>query len=355
MSFLRGEGCWDIKMNNFCTFFDRRYLVKGLALYRSMTLHCNPFHLWVLCMDEETRDVLAGLNLDAVTLISLADIEKWDGDIVTARNNRSLVEFYFTCKPFLCLYIMQNYLSVDLLTYLDADILFFDNPAAITDEMHGFSIGLSPHRFPPHLQKLVINGIYNAGWLSFRRDNDGLAALEWWRERCLEWCCDRVENGRYADQGYLNQIPHLFRNVVIIQNKGANLAPWNVANYHIDWDGERLLVDGEPLLFFHFHGLKPVVGPLFDTGFANHNTVLPAAVRNHVYVRYLDILGNESAAVPASLQENVHHGVRVYKELLDHLAVVSPALMKLSKMFIIILMGLRTRSIILYRWRGKRR
>ena len=73
-------------------------------------------------------------------------------------------------------------------------------------------------------------GIYNVGWVSVRRRDDGIAALRWWRERCIEWCYDRVEGDRFADQRYLDRLPELFAGVHVIEHLGANLAPWNFAD-----------------------------------------------------------------------------------------------------------------------------
>ena len=49
----------------------------------------------------------------------------------------------------------------------------------------------------------------------------------------------------------------MFPRVKIIENVGANLAPWNIGNYAIDFSGDRVLIDAvHPLIFFHFQGLR---------------------------------------------------------------------------------------------------
>ena len=37
-----------------------------------------------------------------------------------------------------------------------------------------------------------------------------------------------------------------------VDNVGANFAPWNIANYRIDFRDGRVMVDATPLIFFHF-------------------------------------------------------------------------------------------------------
>ena len=82
-------------------------------------------------------------------------------------------------------------------------------------------------------------GLYNVGWVSVRRRDDGIAALRWWRERCIEWCYDRVEGDRFADQRYLDRLPEMFSGIHVISHLGANLAPWNFADCRLEWnDGE---------------------------------------------------------------------------------------------------------------------
>ena len=74
---------------------------------------------------------------------------------------------------------------------------------------------------------------------------------------CLEWCFDSPEPGRYADQGYLDSFASVTSGVVEIEHHGANLAPWNLAVRRVVRDAHGTYsVDGEGLLFFHFHGLR---------------------------------------------------------------------------------------------------
>jgi hypothetical protein len=75
-------------MLHYATYFDRHYLTRGLALYRSLARHSPPFRLWVLCLDDDTRRTLSRLRPDNMSLIPLADLERSDPALLTARRSR---------------------------------------------------------------------------------------------------------------------------------------------------------------------------------------------------------------------------------------------------------------------------
>lgn len=274
-------------MYYFCTYFDHRYLARGLALYESLRRHCPSFQLWVLCLDRTCYDILSQLGLANVKLIALEDFEKGDQDLLKAKQNRSMVEYYFTCTPSLPLFILNNCPEVGLITYLDADLFFFADPAPIYDEIADHSIAIIGHRFPPNLRELERVGIYNVGWLSFRRDVNAFACLSWWRERCIEWCYDQWGDGRFADQKYLDDWPSRFEGVVVLGNKGANLAPWNLGNYKIYENGDCAWVDEQPLICFHFHGFKQLRSWLYDPYFVSYKVRPSKVIRRSIVSPYI--------------------------------------------------------------------
>ena len=122
-------------MYYFCTYFDRHYIDKGLALYHSLVRHCSPFQLWILCMDDDTYHILSEMQLPQVHLIALTEFERDDKLLLQAKANRSLIEYYFTCTPSLPIYILNHIPEVDLITYLDADLYFFSSIEPIYREL----------------------------------------------------------------------------------------------------------------------------------------------------------------------------------------------------------------------------
>ena len=285
-------------MYYFCTYFDRNYLPRGLALYHSLREHCPEFKLWVLCMDAEAYTLLSQRNLPDIHLITLEEFERDDKELLQTKQNRSAVEYYFTCTPSLPLFILKHHPEVELITYLDADLFFFADPTQLFAEMVGKSIAIIAHRFPARLRHIEVTGVYNVGWVSFRRNEIGLACLYWWRERCIEWCYDRIEGERYADQKYLDLFPEYFGPDVVIQNKGANVAPWNIENYALAIKGNNIYIDDKPLVFFHFQGLQQVISRVYDLGLWTYGVRPFRELIDHIYLPYIKILRDSQSGRP---------------------------------------------------------
>jgi hypothetical protein len=129
------------------------------------------------------------------------------------------------------------------------------------------------------------------GWVGVRNDPDGIAVIKWWRDRCIEWCYDYVDGDRFADQGYLDSFSGRSARVKVIGNIGANLAPWNIANYAIDFRDNAVMIDAtHPLIFFHFQGLKKGLGWFIFNSHRQFDAPFPSDVRNHIYKPYVDEL-----------------------------------------------------------------
>lgn len=273
---------------HFCTCFDKGYASRGLALHRSLLRHGGSFHLWILCLDTETHAMLEKLHLRHVSLVPLAVLEQHDPELLAAKSRRSRVEYYFTLTPCFPSFLLQTRPEIDLITYLDADLFFYRSPSPIWQEMSDADVVIIPHRFPPAKIDCEKYGKYNVGWVSFRRSPNGLACLAWWKAQCLEWCHDHLdEQGRYADQKYLDSFPALFDGVHAVTHPGANLAPWNLAGHRVWAEDGAIMVDDHPLLFYHFHNLTKVGERRFDAGLVRYEVQASSVVEELIYQPYL--------------------------------------------------------------------
>jgi len=254
--------------------------------------HCRSFRLFVLCMDTICYDALLKMDLPYVSLISLQDFEKDDEALRIAKANRTIVEYYFTCTPSLPLYIFNHFNDINSLTYLDSDFFFFSSPEPAMKIIEKYPIAITSHRFPPVLRKLEKKyGVFNVGWLTFQRNEQAISCLQRWREQCLEWCYDRLEEGRFADQMYLNEWPELYPDTLVIPHKGVSLAPYNIANDHvIIKDDNNIMIAGDQLICYHFCGLKDFRGFLYYLSLRRYGMQPTCTILEQIYEPYLQIL-----------------------------------------------------------------
>ena len=240
----------------FCTLFDSRYFARGLVTIRSLRRVRSDARIRVLCIDDETKQLLDRLDEPGVVSIGLNELEQHDPALARVKGGRTRGEYCWTATPALCRFLLDREPELEGVTYLDADLLFFADPQPLHDELGRDSVLIVPHRYAPQwAEQERAQGIYNVEWLTFRRDDRGLAVLDWWRERCIEWCYARVEDGKFGDQKYLDDWPERFEGVHVLRHPGGGLAPWNVPRHRLANDAGSITVDGEPLVFFHAHSL----------------------------------------------------------------------------------------------------
>ena len=252
-----------MQRRHFCTLFDRGYTFKGVAMLRSLYRHCPGAHVFVLCMDEDTRHVLQGLGFPELTCLVLADVE--DAATLEAKKTRNVAEYCWTLTPCLAWHVLEREPAVNTITYLDADLYFYSSVEPLFEEIGTASVAIIEHRFTPRLLHLEVNGRFCVEWVGFRRDQTGLACLQRWRAQCLEWCFARLEDQRMGDQKYLDSWPQDYRSVHVLQHEGAGLAPWNFDRYRFGrLPGGAFGVNGVPLIFYHFHQFQLLEGGRFD-------------------------------------------------------------------------------------------
>jgi len=274
-------------VRHFCTLFDRNYIDRGLALHRSLLRHCRDFTLHVLCLDAPTRLALETLRLPRTQLIGIEDLLRADAELATCRD-RQPAEFYFTCKPVLLRYLLSRHPGLARLDYLDADLYFFSDPARAERESYvGSAVALSPHRFNAPNAWRARYGRFNAGWVSVSADPEAGRFVDWWRERCIEWCSLVVEETRFGDQKYLDQVPGLFARSVAVAHPGVNLAPWNLGGSRVDIVPGGVNVEDRPLVFFHFHGTRRMLLNVYESGLHDYGVPLSAAIRDGIYGPYV--------------------------------------------------------------------
>ena len=246
-------------MINFCTLFDSNYLTRGLAMYESLLKTTSSFHLYVLAFDDHSLNYLRETAGPHLTIISLKAFE--DEKLLSVKAGRSNAEYCWTCTPSIILYCLKRF-NLTSCTYVDADMMFYHDPQILIDEADGSSIIITEHRYSREYDVSKTHGIYCVQFMYFKSNEEGLEALNWWRDQCIEWCFAYLDHGRFGDQKYLDDWTTRFTGVHVMQHPGGGIAPWNIQQYEFSANGNEIKLrkknqsTWEALVFFHFHGLK---------------------------------------------------------------------------------------------------
>lgn len=265
-------------MITLCTLFDINYYTKGACLAASIRRHVPNAVLYILALDDATHERLDDLGERGMIPIALHEIES--PELLQAKGNRTYKEYVWTLASNFTLWCYERF-TPQSIAYIDADCFFFSDPTPIYNEVAKFPVAITPHRFTPSEEsRLSGAGTYNVGWTWFNRD--GYPCLRHWARQCLEWCkYDVMQDGRFADQGYLNDWPAKW-GAYPVPHLGFNLAPWNQAQYEYNLVDGRLVIsdwqDTDPLIMYHFHGFEGIGK---RTGYR-----LRPMVTKHVYEPY---------------------------------------------------------------------
>jgi hypothetical protein len=298
-------------MRNFCTLFDSNYLSRGFSLYRSLVATGEDFRIYVFCLDDTVYTILRRFALDRLILVSLAEFES--PELLRVKPGRTKGEYCWTCTSHAIRYALDAF-SLHEVTYLDADLFFYTAPSVLLNEFDrsGASVLITPHRYTWRYDISWRSGIYCVQFITFRADERGLRILDWWRERCLEWCYARVEKGKFGDQRYLDDWPTRFPGIHVLDHLGGGVAPWNVQQYDIVRENGRIAGRERStgrtfdVVFFHFHNVRLLTNGHIDLG----DYHLVSSIKRLLYQPYVASL-EQAASDIRSIDATIDpHGTR---------------------------------------------
>jgi glycosyltransferase involved in cell wall biosynthesis len=241
------------------TIVARNYLAYARVLARSLARHNPGTRLHVVLLDDRDESVASDELLEIVHPRELPFDPP--SDFSTMAATYDVTELATAVKPWAFEHFFARGAAVVL--YLDPDIEVFDALGPIETLTRARGMVLTPHiteELPqdgkrPDERDLLLAGIYNLGFLALSATG-GDALLPWWRARLRRDCRNDPASGLFVDQRWLDFTPALFE-PAILKDPGYNVAYWNLPHRMLSRDGERILVNGRPLRFFHFSGFSP--------------------------------------------------------------------------------------------------
>jgi hypothetical protein len=264
---------------HYVTLFDSVFLPQGLALHHSLLEHGGDCLLWVLCLDGACHETLQRLDLPQMRLLNLAELET--PELLAVKPGRSRAEYCWTLTPWSIQWVFEAEQTVQRVTYLDADVFFLKSPAPIFAEFEASGCGvlITEHGYAPEYDQTPTSGLYCVQFLPVVRGL-GESILHWWRDRCIEWCFAKFENGLFGDQKYVERFASISPEVVLPVGPDSRFqAPWNCSVFKFS-----------DAILFHFHGLRLLSRQLYIASSGAY--LLPGPTMAYVYKPYCDLLNH---------------------------------------------------------------
>lgn len=190
----------------------------------------------------------------------------------------TVLELNTAVKPWAMQYLLRQ--GYEHVLYIDPDICLYRPLNEVfallvpgDDEQPPGDIVLTPHLLSPIADamrptELDIRkaGTYNLGFCAVRNTPNAHRYLEWWQSKLRHDCVVAFERGIFVDQSWMDLVPGMFEHVRVLRHPGYNVAYWNMAQRPItattsettaQAGSSQILVDGAPLVFFHYSGLNP--------------------------------------------------------------------------------------------------
>ncbi|MDU7948098.1 MULTISPECIES: hypothetical protein [Clostridium] len=245
----------------FCMVVSRTRLIQAIACFLSLYKNMDNFKVYILCVDEKCYEFLKEINLDKIVLVTIAELNR--EDLLAIKASRKLNQYCWTLKPGFIKHIFTLDDSINRVTYIDSDLFFYQNPNVIFENQPDASVLLSSGEiFLPMYSKefnqtmQTLTGNFNSGFISFKKDINGLQCVNWWDKMCVDSCTSNPEDNKFGDQKYLDDMPFLFNNVYEITTQGINIGHWNYLKYKFTVSNDNVMVNNNKLIFYHFSGFR---------------------------------------------------------------------------------------------------
>jgi len=242
-------------MLNACTIIARNYFAYARVLAESFFAHHPDGTFAVLIIDDEAREFEP--DEPRIEWLRLSDLGLEPAEIHRLAGIYDVTELATAVKPRLLLRLLEE--GRDTIVYLDPDILICHALTEVASLAERHDIVLTPHTLQPFPRDgrrvdgffVLAAGVYNLGFVAV--GGNARAFLDWWWQSTRREALNDVARMMFTDQRWVDFVPSFFEHH-ILKDPTYNVAYWNLHARDLTWDGERYLIGGAPLRFFHFSG-----------------------------------------------------------------------------------------------------
>ncbi|MCW5892782.1 MAG: glycosyltransferase family 4 protein [bacterium] len=205
-------------------------------------------------------------------------------------------------------------LGFDRVVYLDADIRLYARMDALLAALDHADVVAVPHTLAPlpnperlwerpSLGDLAYAGVLNAGLFAMTMGEASTRFLAQWEQLVTREGAFLPSQGGQMEQNAFNWVIAFADRVHVLRDPAYDVAYWNLHDRSVRWagldGGAGWLVDGRPLVAFHFSGFSPF-DPTTLSRHQNRYSLLHLPSLARLYETYADeLLGAGAAAYTA--------------------------------------------------------
>jgi hypothetical protein len=239
-----------------CTIVSLNYMPYARVLCQSFLALHPEAKFYVLLVDRLPEGFDTSQEEFELVLIEDLGIS----DLLSVAFKFGILELNTNVKPTFLRRLLES--GIDKLIYFDPDILICSSVNPIYEALDTNPILLTPHCTSPNEDEpyseilLLINGVFNLGFIALSKSSEALDLLSWWEKRCLTLGYSERWTGLFVDQKWMNLAVCYFDSAGQLKHPGCNVAYWNLHERVLErHEGAWLVNRTAPLIFFHFSGV----------------------------------------------------------------------------------------------------
>jgi glycosyltransferase involved in cell wall biosynthesis len=242
------------------TIASKNYLAYARVLLESVR-RWNPGYRLFLCLVDRIDGVFDPSD-ECFELVEVEDIAIPGLTDMSIRYD--IMELNTAVKPFMFQYLLDT-TDLDSVIYLDPDIRVYAPLKHLERELaKGYSLILTPHictpvedEKTPSEYNMLQAGVFNLGFAAVSRSDEAKWFIKWWSSRLQTEAYADFSRNLFTDQRWCDLAPCFLERLLVFKAPGYNVAYWNLHERNVYQSGREWLVNGQPLVFFHFSGVNP--------------------------------------------------------------------------------------------------
>jgi hypothetical protein len=246
------------------TICSNNYLAQAKVLYNSVLQNCTNAKFVLVLVDTKHPNIEYGQLFPQADIYLIHEIAIPNFEFIS--KNYDIIELNTAVKPTVFKFLVNSYTQAEQLYYFDPDIKIYNDLTALSEKLAQTSYVLTPHILSPlAVDNLYPNentflnfGVFNLGFIGINPQKQiAHELLDWWEERTTKIGYNDPINGMFVDQLWFNIAVFLFKDYIVIEDKGCNFAPWNF-HERLDLthrDDKYIFDDKSMLTFLHFSNI----------------------------------------------------------------------------------------------------